>query len=107
MIPRWVIIGVAMLLLLGALPMPYGYYTLLRLLVCGLCGYLAYDIYIRGGKVLPWVFGFMAVLFNPLIKIHLPKEVWIFVDVVSAAVLVATLKYTSPRGGTPQASREA
>jgi hypothetical protein len=103
MIPRGVVIAVAVMLVVGALPMPYGYYTLLRIVACGLFGFLAYDIYIRGGKVLPWVFGFMAVLFNPLIKIHLPKEVWIFIDVVSAAALVATLKYTSPKEETPKA----
>lgn len=103
MIPRGAIIAVALMLVVGALPMPYGYYSLLRIVACGMFGFLAYDIHMKGGKVLPWVFGFMAVLFNPLIKIHLPKEVWIFVDVVSAAVLVATLKYTSPKEETPQA----
>jgi hypothetical protein len=30
------------------------------------------------------------VLFNPIIKIHLPKEYWVVIDVVAGILLLAT-----------------
>lgn len=90
------------MLLIGALPMPYGYYTLLRIIAFATFGFLAYDVATRGGTTLPWIFGFVAVVFNPLIKIHFPKEIWAIVDVVSALVLIATIKYTTPDSKSPE-----
>lgn len=85
------------MLVVGASPMPYGYYTLLRVSTFIVFGLLAYDISLRGGKVLPWVLGFMALMFNPFIKVHFPKEAWAVIDVISAVILVTTIEYTSSR----------
>lgn len=94
MIPKEIIYAASLMLLIALLPMPYGYYTLLRICVFGLFGLLAYDAHLKGSKLLPWLFGFMAVLFNPLFKIHFSREIWAAIDVASAAILVATMKYT-------------
>ena len=72
--------------------MPYGYYTLLRLVACGVFAYAAFVTFAHDKKVLPWAYVFLAVLFNPVIKIHLPKEVWVFVDVAAAVFLIASAK---------------
>ena len=101
MIPRGVIYAVSLMLVVGAFPLPYGYYTLLRISAFVVFGLLAYDVYTKGGKVLPWVLGLMALVFNPLIKVHFPKEVWAVVDVISAVILVVTIKYTSPDAKSP------
>ena len=42
--------------------------------------------------MLPWVYGLIAVLFNPIVKIHLPKEAWAFVDVGAGVLLLVTAK---------------
>lgn len=82
----------AAMLFLGAAPLPYGYYTLLRLVACGVFAFAAFVAYDRKSKALPWVYGFMALVFNPIIKIHLPKEMWVVVDIVAGILLLATAK---------------
>lgn len=90
--PPAVIYISAAMLFLGAAPLPYGYYMLLRLVACGVFAYAAFIAYERKNKTLPWVLGLMALIFNPIIKIHFPKEVWAFVDVAAAILLLATAK---------------
>lgn len=83
-------IGVAMLLI-GAAPLPYGYYMLLRIVATGIFVWAAFVTYERKNDVLPWVFALLAILFNPIIKIHLPKELWAVID-VSAGVFLLVCK---------------
>ena len=69
--------------LLAAAPMPYGYYTLVRILVCGFSAVLAYQNYQAEDNSLSawvWVFLLIAITFNPLIPLHMQKEVWVWVD---------------------------
>lgn len=80
------------MLFLGAAPLPYGYYMLLRLVACGVFAFAAFIAFNRKHKVLPWVYGFMALVFNPIIKIHFPKEMWAVVDIASGILLFATAK---------------
>lgn len=90
--PPAVIYISAAMLFLGAAPLPYGYYMLLRLVACGVFAYATFVAFERKNKTLPWVFGFMALIFNPIIKIHFPKEVWAFVDIAAGILLLATAK---------------
>jgi hypothetical protein len=81
------------MLFLGAAPLPYGYYTLLRLVRCGTFTFAAYVSFNRGSKAVPWVFVLVAVTFNPVVKVHLPKEIWAIVDVAAGLLLLATSKH--------------
>lgn len=81
-------IGAAMLFI-GAAPLPYGYYLLLRLVATGVFIWAAIVAYERKNDILPWVFGVLVILFNPIIKIHLPKEVWAVVDIAAGVLLLA------------------
>jgi len=90
--PMAVIYICAAMLLVGAVPLPYGYYMLLRLVACGVFAFAAFVSFDRKHKTLPWVFGLLALLFNPIIKVHLPKDAWAFVDVAAAILLLATAK---------------
>ena len=74
----------------GAAPLPYGYYTLLRLVATGVLVWAAFVSYERRSEVLPWIFGILAILFNPIIKIHLPKEAWMAIDIGTGILLLAT-----------------
>ena len=80
----------AVMLLLALFPLPYGYYTLLRLIVCGAVAYLAYREFDVAQRSSGWFFilGVIAVLFNPLIPIHLSREIWAPIDVVVAIILI-------------------
>ncbi len=56
----------------------------------GTFGYADYIAYTKNSQSLPWVYGVMAVLFNPIIKIHLQKEYWAVIDIVAGILLLAT-----------------
>ncbi len=70
-------------LFLAVLPIwPYGFYTLLRLLVCCVCGYFVYKI-----KLFPSLYTHkaplvvIAILFNPLIPVYLIRTIWFPIDI--------------------------
>ena len=88
--PTVVIYIAAALLFIGAAPLPYGYYMLLRVIATGVFVWAAFMAYEHKHESLPWVYGVLAVLFNPLIKIHLPKELWAVVDIGSGILLLST-----------------
>lgn len=90
--PAPVIYICAAMLFLGAAPLPYGYYTLLRLIMCGIFAFAAFVAHERKHEILPWVYGFIAVLFNPVVKIYLPKETWELVDIGAGILLLVTAK---------------
>ena len=90
--PVQLIYACAAVLAIGAAPLPYGYYTFLRIVACGVFAFAAYVAYSRKAGALPYLYGALAILLNPLVKISLPKEVWAVVDVCSALLLVATAK---------------
>jgi len=65
---------IAAIMLLGSLARwPYGYYQLLRFVVCGVSVYVAYVAYKWQKIWATWLFGIIAVLFNPIIPIHLSR----------------------------------
>jgi|SRR4030043_265432 len=81
--------GVASIMLFLALaPWPYGYYQLLRFVVCGVSAYVAFVAYTWQKMWAICLFGFIAVLFNPLITIHLSREIWQTLDVFCAVLFV-------------------
>lgn len=90
--PAAVIYICAAMLFIGAAPLPYGYYMLLRLVAFGVFAYAAYVAYEKKSKALPWVYGFMALVFNPIVKIHFPKEMWAVVDIAAGLLLLAMAK---------------
>ena len=74
---------------IGLLPMPYGYYTLSKLVVCGCSIYYAFHLYEKKDMIFGWVFGFFAILYNPIFPIYLyEKEIWIVVNLITAGVFV-------------------
>jgi len=81
---------IAALMLFGALaPWPYGYYQLLRWVTCAAAVWVAFLAYNWQKKWAMVLFGFVAVLFNPLIPIHLNRQLWQPIDVICALLFVA------------------
>ena len=90
-----------MIVMLGIALLPirwYGYYVLLKLVVCGGCGFLAANAYDDGRKHLVWFLGGLAVLYNPIIRFPLGRELWIVVNILTTIVLIAVMKSTKQRG---------
>ena len=76
------------LLLLCLLPMPYGYYMLVRFVSMVAFGVMSYQ-YIQK-KQIAWAitFGALALLFQPFIKVALGRTMWNIVDVIVAVLLI-------------------
>ena len=97
--PRIVIYITVGMLWIGAAPLPYGYYTLLRLVATIVFVWAAYVVYKRKHDVLPYVFGLLALLFNPIIVIHLEKTVWAIMDVSAGIFLLAMSRHIKQLSG--------
>ena len=97
---------IAIAMLVGALAQwPYGYYQLLRFVICGVSIYVAFIVYSWQKIWAIWLFGFIAVLFNPLIPIHLSRELWQSIDIICAilfAVVVFILRKPTEEKCNPQ-----
>jgi hypothetical protein len=82
---------VAIMLVVARAPLAYGYYQLLRWVTCGVAVFIAVMAY-RWGKVwATWLFGLVAVLFNPLWPIHLTKEIWTPIDLACAVLFITNV----------------
>ena len=69
-------------LVIGFLPMPFGYYIISRLIVSGCALYFAVKFYKQQDNFKPWIFGFLVVLYNPIIPMPLgSKELWMIVNI--------------------------
>ncbi|MCX6718473.1 MAG: hypothetical protein NTY81_02630 [Candidatus Staskawiczbacteria bacterium] len=83
---------IAIVFLFGALANnPYSYYQLLRWVVMIVAGYTAYNAYKDKKNNEVWIFGIMAVLFNPIIPFYLQKNTWQLIDIVSAILFLIFL----------------
>ena len=76
------------ILLLCVLPMPYGYFTIVRVATTIVSAHLAYNYYTDNKKWLAIAFAIIAVLFQPLIKFALGREIWLVVDIIVAILLI-------------------
>ena len=98
-LPSQAYLVIGLVALIAAAPMPYGYYTLVKILVCGFSAVLAYRNYKAADDKLAawvWVFLIIAIIFNPLIPLHMQKEVWMVVDTVTG-VLFLWLAYKAKK----------
>lgn len=74
---------------------PYEYYILLRWVCCAVFAYLA--LYASACKQQDWVWvlGVTAAVYNPIIPVHLTREIWTVLNLITigiAAVSVFKLK---------------
>lgn len=76
-------------LLVALAPLPYGYYMLLRLVVCASAAYLAYSAWKSGSRSWVWLLALLALLYNPVLRIHLTREIWQVINVLTIAAYLA------------------
>src|SRR4030042_4975609 len=83
---------VAIILLLGALGYwAYGYYQVLRRSIMIIGAYSAFMAYEKEKIAWAWIFGIIAVLFNPIIPITFSKNIWQLIDVIVAIIFFISL----------------
>lgn len=69
----------------------YGFYQLLRLVVCGSPAYLAFKSLKRDSQSWAWVMVGVALLFNPVIPVRFTRDDRRVFDLIAAGVFGATL----------------
>jgi hypothetical protein len=79
-------------MLFGAVAdLPYDYYTLLRWLVSGVAAYGAFLAKTNGSDGWLWSFLIIAVLFNPIVPVHLTRQTWAPIDVGTGVVMLISI----------------
>ncbi|MCK4325941.1 hypothetical protein KAW55_04225 [bacterium] len=86
-----IVASIVMLLLAIPPGWPYGYYSLLRLVVCGTSVYLVWSARQINKDGWMWAMGFVALLFNPILPIHLDKFTWSVIDLGIAILFVISI----------------
>jgi hypothetical protein len=78
------------LLVLALIPsMPYGYYPVMRWIVCTACVWLAVSAHKRQQEGWTWCWVALAGIYNPIMPVHASREVWAVVNIVTIVVIAA------------------
>jgi len=81
----------AIILFICIFDIQYWFYDIVRTLALIGFGFLAYDARNKKKNIEVIIFLALAILFQPIFKIHLTKTIWIVVDVVVGIWLIASL----------------
>ncbi|HUZ60094.1 MAG TPA: DUF6804 family protein [Hanamia sp.] len=73
------------------LNMPYGYFQLVRFIALVGFAILAYKENVQGRKTEAIIYVCLGILFQPLVKISLGRQIWNIVDVVVGVALLVSL----------------
>jgi len=89
----WIPQAIATVMLLWALnpQNPYGYYILLRWVCCAVFTYLAIKAREQNKEGWIWVLGIIAVIYNPVIRVHLTREIWSVINVATVVIAVTSV----------------
>lgn len=85
---------------LALLDLPYGYFIFLRVAVCLSATFIAYSTWTRGPL---WgaAFAALAILFNPIFRVHLDRETWQPINLLAAALYIAHWWFVGRASKTP------
>jgi phosphatidylserine synthase len=100
------IAAAVMLLLASVETWPYGFYQILRIVVCGAGLYAAFKANEMGRQNWTWAMGVVAALFNPVLVVRFSREEWQPIDFVVGIVFLASLKFLRPLAGAGVPDRE-
>lgn len=73
--------------------MPYGYYQFLRIVVSGCSLWIAFWNHQKDEAALALVFGVVCVIFNPIFKVHMEREMHLYFNIATALILTAALAF--------------
>lgn len=60
-------------------------------MVCGTAAYGAFKSVELEKSGWVWILGIIALLFNPIIPVHLSREIWAPIDVMAALIFVMSI----------------
>lgn len=82
----------AILLFLCLFDLPYGYFQFVRFAALLGFAYLAYQANSENKDQEMWIYGVLAILFQPFFKIALGREIWNIVDLIVGVGLLMSLR---------------
>lgn len=82
--------GPVLILVLAALPWPYGYYIFLRILIASTCALIVFYQWKHDDAISSWVFifGGVGILYNPILPIHLTRDIWTILNIITAGLFI-------------------
>lgn len=89
----WIPQAIAGLVLLWALypGNPYGYYIFLRWVCCACFAYLTWHTVKTQQEAWGWAFGIVAILYNPIVPVHLTRAIWSVLNLLTIAVVLGSI----------------
>ena len=89
----WIPQAIATVMLIAALNPgnPYGYYILLRWLMCGIFAYLSFRAFESKNTEWVWILGITAAVYNPFLPLHLGREVWTIVNLLTIGIAITSI----------------
>ena len=85
---KWIWLVPTIALVAAVLPLPYGFYMGLRWLIAAASIFLAWKEYeLSETRVSTYVvvFGAIALVYNPIMPLHLSKSLWVVLNLITAA----------------------
>lgn len=102
---NWFKILVAILLFVALGNHPYSYYQILRWSVMIIGIYSAYAAHESKKDGWAWIFGVIAVLFNPIIPFYFSKETWQFLDLVTGIIFLINILFSKRKTKTLESKK--
>lgn len=97
MIEKSIKVILAILFFICLADLPYGYFQFIRFAALVGFVFLCYKSYERKEFAFAFTFGALAILFQPLLKISLGREIWNVIDVVVGLGLIASIFWKSKK----------
>jgi hypothetical protein len=88
---KWVCIASSIVLLIGVLNWPYGYYIFLRWVICFSSLFVAYHFFKIAKPPLMILFGMTAALFNPINPLFMDRQSWSLFDLLGSALFISAI----------------
>ncbi len=77
--------------------LPYEFFILLRFIICAVSLFLLSVAANFERPIFIYLFGFIAILFNPLIPVHLERELWLLIDFIVAIFMLISIFILKPK----------
>ena len=100
----WPALVTAIMSFVAILDLPYGYYQILRFIVCGTAIYYLYQSYKHASHLpVKWLAVGIAILFNPIAPIYLDRSIWLFLNVATGIYFATIYKAIKKHAANPTA----
>ena len=74
----------------------YGYYVLLRWVLCASLAFLAVRSHAENRNGWVWLFAVAAALYNPILRVHLGRDIWLMVN--AATIVLVLISFFAGKG---------